>query len=176
MSARHAGSDALDLGAGLPGWTLRVVIAVLSGAIVVVLMGGGLGGVALVLLAAAALMSVAVPASPAPALVVVLVAMSVVAIGTDPFAFHVLAMIPLVHLLHVACGLAGLLPRGARVHPGALRVPAIRFLVVQTGVFALAGLVALVPTGRSPAVLEFLAIVGVAAIALLVVWWPNRPQ
>jgi hypothetical protein len=170
-------SDALELGRGLPGWMLRVVIAGVVGAIVGLLVAGGIAGAALVLLVLAAVISVVMPASPGPALVVILAAISVVAVGGDPFTARVLVLVPLVHLLHVSCGIAGLLPVRARVHPVALRAAGVRFVAIQAGVFGLVGLMALMPTGRTPAALELAAIVGVAAITPIVLWLlSHRPQ
>lgn len=157
----------IELGAGVPAVTLRGLIALAAGGIVLVLANYGIGGPALILIALAGLMSASVPASPAPALVVLLVAVSVVAIGGNPVGPHVLLLVPLVHLLHVTCALAGLVPFRARIRPSALRAPAIRFVAIQAGVFALAGVIAIAPTGRTPAVLEMIAIGGIAAIAVL---------
>jgi hypothetical protein len=162
--------ETLELSAGIPGWTLRVWIAALGLAILGVLVNAGVGGAALILIGVVLLLCTALPASPGPALAIVLVAMSVVATGTGPFTPEMLALVPLVHLLHVSCAIAGLLPGGARVHLAAFTAPALRFLAIQAGVFALAGLMAVVPGGRSPAVLEFVAIVGVGGIAVLVLW------
>jgi hypothetical protein len=169
--------DALDLGPGLPGWVLRVVIGLVAGVMVAVLVDGGIGGVALILLVFGGAISVLMPASPAPALVIVLVAMSLVAIGGDAFRLEVLVLVPLVHALHVLCGVAGLLPARSRVHLGAFKAPAIRFVAVQAGVFGLAGVLAVLPAGRGVAALELLAILGVAAIAPIVLWLlAHRPQ
>ena len=172
----ESSADALELGSGVPGWLTRVAVAVVGGAIVAVLAAGGIAGAALGLLGLAAVLSVAMPSSPAPALVLVLVAFSVAVLGSDPFTVHVLVLIPLVHLFHVTCSIAGLLPGRARVHLAALRAPAVRFLAIQAGVFAFAGLLALVPVDRVSAPLEVLAIGGVGAIAVALVWLLNRPQ
>jgi len=160
-------ASTIELGAGVSAVALRAVIGLTSAGIVVVLASSGIGAPALVVLGLAALMSVGVPASPAPTLVVLLVAVSVVAIGGNPLAPHVLALVPLVHLLHVSCAIAGLVPPRARLRPSALRAPAIRFVAIQAGVFALAGVIAIAPTGRVPAVLEMVAIGGIAAIAII---------
>jgi hypothetical protein len=168
-------TDALELGRGLPGWTLRALIAMVAGVIVAVLAVNGIAGAALVLVGIAALLSAGMPASPAPTLMIVLVAMAVVALGADPFRPHVLVLVPLVHLLHVGCAIAGLLPARSRVHLTALRVPAMRFAAIQAGVFALAGTMALVPAGRASAVLELIALVGVA-LAVPLVWLLVRPH
>ena len=160
-------SSPIELGAGVPAVALRGVIGLASAGIVVVLANSGIGGPALVVIGLAALMSVGAPASPAPALVVLLVAVSVVAIGGNPFAPWVLVLVPLVHLLHVSCAVAGLMPARARIRPSALRPAALRFLAIQAGVFALAGLIAIAPTGRVPEALEMIAVGGIAAIAII---------
>jgi hypothetical protein len=157
----------LELGAGVPAIALRGVVGLAGAGIILLLTAHGIGGPALILVALAVLMSAVVPASPAPALLVLLVAVSVTAIGGSPFAPYVLALVPLVHLVHVSCALAGLLPVRSKVQLAALRVPAIRFVAIQAGVFALAGLMAVAPTGKVPAALEFVAIAGIAAIALI---------
>ncbi len=157
----------IELGTGLPAIALRLVIASTGAGIVAVLGNGGIGGPALVLIALAALMSAGAPASPAPALVVLLVALSVLAIGGDAVNPRVLALVPLVHLLHVSCALAALMPWRARIRLSALRAPAIRFVAIQGGVFALAGVMAVAPTGRVPGFVEMVAVAGIAAIALI---------
>lgn len=159
-------ADALDLGRGLPAWLLRVVIAASAGGIVAVLAARGIGGAALVLLCVAALISVAVPASPGPTLMIVLTALSVAIISPTPFNAGVLALVPLVHLLHVSCAIAGVLPWVARVHLPALRPQAIRWVAIQAGVFALAGIIALTPSEWRSEPLELIAILGVVAIGV----------
>ena len=153
---------------GLPGWATRIMVAAAAGGIVAVLVANGIGGAALGLVALAVLLSVAMPSSPAPTLVLVLVGLSVLVLGRDPFAGPVLALIPLVHLFHVSCAIAGTLPAKSRVHLPALRTPALRFVAIQAGVFALAGLLAVAPTGRVPSALEFMAVGGIAVIAVIV--------
>ena len=160
----------MELGTGIPAISLRLLIACCGAGIVAVLGNGGIGGPALVLIALAVLMSAGVPASPAATLVILLVALSVMAIGGNPFSPRVLALVPLVHLLHVSCGLAALIPVRARIQPAALRAPAIRFVAIQGGVFALAGLMAIAPTGRVPGLVELVAVGGIAAIAVIL-WW-----
>jgi hypothetical protein len=168
--------ETYELRAGLPGWLIRLAIAVAAGAICVVLAVSGVAGVALGLLGLAALMSVAMPSSPAPMLLLVVTALSVAVVGAGPFSWPVLTMIPLVHLFHLTCSLAGLLPARSRVHLAALRRPARRFLGIQAVTFALAGLTALIPAGRSLPAFEFAAIIGVAALALLLAWLLDRPH
>jgi hypothetical protein len=165
--AKRSAGGVIELGDGVPAVALRAVIGLAGAGIVVVLANSGVGGLGLILIAASALMSAGVPASPAPSLVVLLVAVLVVAIGGNPFAPHVLLLVPLLHLLHVSCAVAGLIPARSRIRPSALRAPAIRFVAIQAGVFALAGFLAVAPTGRVPEALEFIAIAGIATIAVI---------
>jgi hypothetical protein len=168
--------DSLELGRGLPGWVLRAVVAGSVAGIALVLASQGIEGVVLGLICLTGLGCVVMPSSPAPILLLLLMALSVLALGAGGIGGVMLALVPLTHLMHVGCSLAGLLPARSRVHPAALRVPAIRFVAIQAAVFALAGLMALVSGGRVPAALEFGAIAGVAGIALLVAWLLHRLQ
>ncbi|HEY0450741.1 hypothetical protein [Actinophytocola sp.] len=167
-------ADAPRLGQGLPAWTLRALVA-LSGTGVVLIPAseGALWG-ALFVLGPAILASVYAPASPVPSAVVIGAAVLVALTGDDPLRPAVLAMIPVVHLFHVSCGLAGVLPSRGRVHLRALRGTAVRFVVVQAVVFALAGLAALMPVGPTPAVLEVTALVALTAIALVILLWHRQ--
>jgi hypothetical protein len=169
-------SELLEVGRGLPGWTLRIVVAAAAGGIVAVLMASGIQGAALALVALAVVLSLGMPSSPAPTLVLVLVGLSVLVTGSDPFAGPVLLLIPLVHLFHVSCAIAGTLPGKSRVHLPALRAPAIRFVAIQAGVFALAGLLALVRVDHVTAPLEIIALAGLAGVAFLLIWLICRPQ
>jgi hypothetical protein len=171
-----ARSDALEVGSGLPAWLLRGVIGLAGGALVLVLANSGIGGPALVVLGIGVLLSMVLPASPAPGLVLLLIALVVLASRWQPFSAQVLVMVPLVHLLHVSCGIAGLVPLRSRLHLSALRRPSTRFVAIQAGVFALVGLLAVTPVERPPAVLELGAIVGVAVIAVLVIGLLNRSE
>ena len=162
--------DALVLGRGVPAYLLRVVILVVGAAILFVPLQEGITTGTLVLLLPAVLASAYAPASPAPAAVVVVAAVLLALGGDDPVRPEVLVMIPLVHLFHVACGLAGVLPASGRVHLKALRSTVLRFLLVQAVTAAVVVLVALLPTGRTQPVVEVLALAGLAGVALLVVW------
>jgi len=162
------------LGRGVPGWTLRLAVA-LTGTLVIAIPsteGAMWGG--LFILGPAILASIYAPASPVPSAVVIGAAVITALTGDDPLRPTVLAMIPAVHLFHVCCGLAGVLPVLGRVHLRALRRPALRFLLVQAVVFAMVGVAALLPTGRIPAVLEVTALVGLLVIALVIVLWHRQ--
>ena len=124
-----------------------------------------------VVLLPAVLASVYAPASPAPAGVVVVTAVIAAVAGDDPLRPEVLVLIPLVHLFHVLCGLAGAVPgTSARVHLRALRAPALRFLLVQAVMAAVVVGVRVLPAGRAEPLLEAVALVGLAGVALVIVW------
>jgi hypothetical protein len=154
----------------MPAVVLRVVILVVGAAIVFVPWQEGAGVGTLVVLLPAVVASVYAPASPAPAGVVVAAAVLVTLVGGDPLRADVLVLIPLVHLFHVTCGLAGVVPVGGRVHLSALRAPALRFLLVQAGMAVLVGVAALLPTTRTNPLVEGVALAGLAGVALLVIW------
>lgn len=160
----------LVVGKGIPGYALRVVILVAGAVMVLVPMTEDVTLGTLVLLLPAVLASAYAPASPAPAGAVLIVGVLVALADGPALRPEVLVLVPVVHLFHVACGLAGVLPAAGRLHPSALRAPALRFLVVQAVVFALVGVAALVPAGRAVVVFEVTALAGVAALAGLVVW------
>jgi hypothetical protein len=118
----------------------------------------------------AVLASAYAPASPAPAGVVIVAAILAALANDNPLRPEVLILIPLVHLFHVTCGIAGAIPAAGRVHLRALRAPVLRFLLIQAVMAVLVVLVALLPTGRNAPILEALALVGLAAVALVVMW------
>jgi hypothetical protein len=161
--------DGLVVGRGVPASLLRVVILVVGAGIVFVTLRENVSVGGFVVLLPTVLASAYAPASPAPAGVVVAVAALVALAGGDPLRTEVLVLIPLVHLFHVACGLAGVVPAAGRVHLRALRAPVLRFLLVQALMAAVVMLVALLPTGRTLALFETVGLVGLTALALLVV-------
>jgi hypothetical protein len=165
-----SGRDALVVGRGFPALVLRGVILVVGLAIVVVPYQDGVEVGTLLILLPAVLASVYAPASPAPAGVVVVAAVLAALAGGDPLRPEILILIPLVHLFHVACGLAGAVPASGRVHLAALRTPGLRFLLVQGVMAVVVLLAAWLPTGRVDPVLEGTALVGLAGVALLVLW------
>jgi hypothetical protein len=162
--------DALVVGRGVPVLVLRGLIVVVGVAIVFVPLQEGVTVGTLVVLLPAVLASVYAPASPAPAGVVVAAAALLALGGGDPLRVEVLVMIPLIHLFHVACGLAGAVPASGRIHRSALRAPALRFLLIQAIMAVVVVLAAWLPTGRVDPVFEGAALVGLAGIALLVIW------
>ncbi|WNV82314.1 hypothetical protein [Umezawaea sp. Da 62-37] len=159
-------SAPVHLPAGLPAWTLRAATVLACAAIALVLAGNGVHGVALGLFALVTLAAVAVPASAAPALVIGFAAIALVFTDGDPLRPSVLLVVVLLHLVHITCALAAVTPARARLHPRALRGPARRFAATQLLVFALAGVVALLPSGGTEPVVE---VAGLASAVGLVV-------
>lgn len=163
-------ADALVVGRGVPAYLLRMVIIVVGAAIVLVTLAEGITTGTFIVLLPAVLVSAYAPASPAPAAVIVVAAVLLALADGDPLRAGVLVMIPLVHLFHVACGLAGVLPASGRVHLRALRSTVVRFLLIQAATAMLVVLVAMLPAARTSPVVEVAGLVALAGIALLAVW------
>ena len=179
MSAHEqeiAVTEAGELGRGLPAVLLRLLTGLACLAVVGVLTAAGTETPALIFVAVVGLLAACLPASPAPALFIAVAAGMLVVNDAEPLSPALFLMIPLVHLIHVTCAIAGMLPLRARVHLAALKRPAVRYLMVQTCVFLLAGLAALVPHGATPAVLEAVALLSVTALALVIAKMVHRPQ
>ncbi|HEX6352136.1 hypothetical protein [Actinophytocola sp.] len=163
-------TSALLVGRGMPAVVLRVVILLVGAVIVLVPWREGAGVGTLVVLLPAVIASVYAPASPAPAGVVVSAAVLVTLSGGDPLRAEVLMLVPLVHLFHITCGLAGVVPVSGRVHLSALRAPVLRFVSVQAVMAVLIGLAAVLPTTRTHPLVEALGLAGLAGVAVLVIW------
>ncbi|AHH95924.1 putative secreted protein [Kutzneria albida DSM 43870] len=155
-------------GRGVPGWGLRAAVGVVGALIVLVLAVQGVTAVLLGLVGFVAVAAVALPGSPAAMLLIGVSAVATAVLPGEPLRWEVLVLIPLVHLLHLSCALAAILPRGGRLHLAALRAPVRRFAFVQAGAFGLAGLVALLPSDRADPVVEALGLLGAAGLVLLV--------
>jgi hypothetical protein len=93
----------------------------------------------------------------------------------DPLRPGVLALVVLLHFVHVTSALAALVPLRSRLHLAALRAPARRFAFVQLFVLMIAGALALLPNGRTTPVVEILAL-GCAAGLALAVMLVTRPR
>jgi hypothetical protein len=158
------------VGRGVAVEWLRVVILLVGSGIMLVPLLEGAVVATLLLLWPAVLAAAYAPASPAPAGVVVVAAVLVTLLGGDPLRAGVLVLIPLVHLFHVTCGIAGTLPTGGRLHLDALRAPLLRLVAVQAVMAGLVVLVAVLPDGRTSALVEAAALAGLAAVTLLVLW------
>ncbi|MEU4800766.1 hypothetical protein [Actinosynnema sp. NPDC023587] len=171
-----AGADqepvVVRLAGGLPGWVLRAGIGVVALVVAGILYAEGVMVAPLVLYLGLAGVTAAIPASAAVALLVAYPAVAIVVQGGPPVRPGVLVLVALVHLLHVLCAYAALIPVHSRVHPKALRAAGLRFLLVQAGVLVLAALLLLVPGGRTGETVEVVALVSavglvVGAVALL---------
>jgi hypothetical protein len=161
--------DVVELGPGWPGWVLRAVVLAAGLGSVSVLLGDGFASIVLGLMFAFAFVVPALPASPAPAILIGAVAIAVTAIGGDPLRPEVLIAIPLLHLVHAASSVAAFVPLRAVVQPRALLAPARRFVLVQLVVFAVVAVAAVLPTGRNTTIVELaglLASAGLVALAI----------
>ncbi|ALG06548.1 hypothetical protein [Kibdelosporangium phytohabitans] len=157
----------MNLTAGLPAWTLRGVVLCAAALILILLAAQGVGAFPLGIVALLGVLSVTAPGTPAPAFLIVATAVAVAVVSDDAFDIRVLALVPLVHLVHIGCALAAVIPGTARVHLSALRPAAARFALVQLVVAGLAGVAALVPETVTPAAMEVAALLGTAALAVI---------
>jgi hypothetical protein len=165
----------VELGATVPDWTLRLLLAAVAGMLCVVLSTEGVPPGGLIIFGLVGLAAIFVPASPAA---------TVLGCGTaillalysegDPVRPAVLACVVLVHLLHVVSGQAAVIPRGTRIHPRALRRPALRFVLIQAVVFALVGLAMLLPHAATPMLIEVGALLAVTSLAVFVMFLLRR--
>ncbi len=157
----------MKLGAGVPVWVLRGGIVIAIGLIVLLLRTQHVAAFPVLAIATFGILSALAPASPAPAFVIVATAVSAATSGTDPFALNMLALLPLIHLVHIGSAISATVPATARVHPSALRPAALRFILVQASVFAIAAVAAIVPATVTPTALEVAGLAGVAVLAAL---------
>jgi hypothetical protein len=157
----------MNLTAGLPAWVLRAVLLLVVVLIVILLMAQGVSALPAGLVGVLGVLSALAPASPAPGLVIIATAVFVAVVAPDPLDIGVLALLPLVHLVHIGSALAAVIPGTGRVHLTALRPAAARFAIVQSIVLALAGAAAFVPKTITPAALEIAALLGAAVLAVL---------
>jgi hypothetical protein len=159
----------------VPDWTLRLLLAAVAGAICAVLSTEGVPPGGLIILGFVGLAALLVPASPAAAVfgggtAILLAAYS----EGDPVRPAVLTCVVLVHLLHVVTGQVAVIPRGTRIHPRALRRPALRFLLIQAAVFALVGLASRLPHTATPTLIGVAALLAVTALAVFVMFLLRR--
>jgi hypothetical protein len=159
----------VELGPGLPGWTLRLALLLAGCAATVVQMHDGhIAVVAIVLFTLTAVTTLA-PASPAPAMLIAAIAIAMAVGGSDPLRATVLVEIPLVHLVHVLASVTALVPLRSVIRPSALLRPARRFLAVQIGAFAVVGIAEILPTGRNTTFVEVVGLIAATGLVLLAV-------
>ncbi|HEX5402345.1 MAG TPA: hypothetical protein VFX16_08600 [Pseudonocardiaceae bacterium] len=169
MSSQPNPAPILELGRGLPGWVLRLTLLLVGCAAAVALLDDRLILIVQLILFALAVVTAAVPASPAPAMFIGVVAIVVALTPGDPLRPTVLLEIPLLHLVHIMASIAALVPRRAIIRPAALIKPARRFLFVQIAVFAIVGLAEILPTSQNSTVVELAGICAVAGLVLLAI-------
>jgi hypothetical protein len=144
---------------------LRAVVLFAVVLIVILLAAQGVASLPLGIVAVIGVLSALTPASPAPAMLIIATAVSVAVAAGDPLDIAVLALLPLVHVVHIGCALAAVIPGTARIHLNALRPAAVRFVVVQATVLGLAAVASIVPRSVTPTVLEIAALLGAAVLA-----------
>lgn len=162
------------LGRGVPAWLLRVAVLVAGVFVVAIPTADGALLGTLFIMCPLVVIAIYAPASPAPSGLVIAAAVMAALTGDDPLRPAVLLMIPAVHLFHVTCGLAGLVPLRGRLHPRALLRPALRFLLVEAIVFAFVGVAALLPVTQIPASIEIAALAGLVVVAVLILLWHQQ--
>ncbi len=163
---RTGAAVGVELGAGLPAWVLRASIGVVAAGVAAVLAVNGVEWPALAVYGVLVVVSMAVPASAAVALIIGYPAAAVVFTSDEPSWPAVLVLVVLLHLLHVLSAYAAIIPIGSRVHPEALKAPAKRFAVVQLSVLAFAVAVLLLPGGRTDEAVEVIGLVCAVGLVL----------
>jgi hypothetical protein len=159
----------LELGPGWPGWVLRLLLLTAGFGAVSTLLSDGLSTLVLIVLLCLALLTAALPASPAPALLIAAVVVTVTVVGGDPLRAVVLVEIPLLHLVHSLAAISALLPVRSVIRPAALARPARRFVLVQLAVFAVVAVAAVLPTGRNTTVVELAGLIAASGLVLLAI-------
>jgi len=168
-TAQAAAPPIVELGPGWPGWVLRLLLLTAGFGAVGTLLSDGLSILVLVVLLGLALLTAALPASPAPALLIAAVVITVTVVGGDPLRPEVLVEIPLLHLVHLTAAITALLPVRSVIRPAALVAPARRFVLVQVAVFAVVAVAEVLPTGRNTTVVELAGLIAASGLVLLAI-------
>jgi hypothetical protein len=168
-AAQSAVPPIVELGPGWPGWVLRLLLLTAGFGAVGTLLSDGLSILVLVVLLGLALLTAALPASPAPALLIAAVVITVTVVGGDPLRPEVLVEIPLLHLVHLTAAITALLPVRSVIRPAALVAPARRFVLVQVAVFAVVAMAEMLPTGRNTTVVELAGLIAASGLVLLAI-------
>jgi len=147
---------------------LAIVLAALPVALII---NAGADTVApLGIVAVLTALTVLMPASAAPALLIGYAALAMTFADGHPLRLGVLLMIPLLHLIHVTSALAAVVPMKTRIEPAALKAPARRFAIVQAISFLVAAFAAVIPSGPNIGLTELLGLgaltVFIAVVAL----------
>ncbi|MFS8102018.1 hypothetical protein LFM09_33310 [Lentzea alba] len=114
--------------------------------------------------------TVLMPASAAPALLIGYAALAMAFAEGHPLRLGVLLMIPLLHLIHITSALAAVVPVKTKIEPAALKAPARRFAIVQAISFVVAAFASVIPSGPNIGLVELLGLgsltVVIAVVAL----------
>jgi len=114
--------------------------------------------------------TVLMPASAAPALLIGYSALAMAFADGHPLRLGVLLMIPLLHLVHVTSALAAIVPVKTKIEPAALKSAVRRFAIVQAISFLVAAFAAFIPSGPNIGLTELLGLgaltVFIAVVAL----------
>jgi hypothetical protein len=119
----------------------------------------------LLVVAALTALSVLMPASAGPALLIGYSALAMAFADGHPLRLGVLVMIPLLHLVHLTSAFAAVVPVKTSVEPAALKAPVRRFAIVQVLTFVVATFAAFVPPGTGIGLVELL---GLACLTVLI--------
>ncbi|MGI5503028.1 hypothetical protein [Lentzea sp. CA-135723] len=151
---------------------MRLMIVLAAVPVVVVLHLEATSLVPLLVAVALTVLTVLMPGSAGPALLIGYAALAMAFADGHPLRLGVLIMIPALHLIHVTSALAAVVPVKTRIEPAALKAPARRFAIVQVITFVVAAFAAVVPSGAGIGLLEVLGlgaltvVIGVVALRI----------
>ncbi|MGW6444667.1 hypothetical protein [Lentzea sp. NPDC055074] len=128
--------------------------------------------VPLLVVVALTALTVLMPGSAGPALLIGYAALAMAFGEGHPLRLGVLIMIPALHLIHVTSALAAVVPVKTRIEAAALKAPARRFAIVQVITFVVTAFAAFVPSGARIGLVEVLGlgaltvVIGVVALRI----------
>ncbi|WP_394613917.1 hypothetical protein JNUCC0626_29040 [Lentzea sp. JNUCC 0626] len=149
---------------------LLIVLAAVPVAVVLHLEATSL--VPLVIVVGLTVLTVLMPGSAGPALLIGYAALAMAFADGHPLRLGVLIMIPSLHLIHVTSALAAVVPVKTKIELAALKAPARRFAIVQVITFVVAAFAAVVPSGAGIGLVEVLGlgaltvVIGVVALRI----------
>lgn len=143
---------------------MRLAIVVAALPVALILYAATDSVASLIIVGALTALSVFMPASAGPALLIGYAAVAMAFADGHPLRLGVLAMIPLLHLLHLTSALAAVVPVKTRISPAALKAPARRFAIVQAITFAIAAFASFIPSGPDIGLTELLGLGALTAL------------
>ncbi|MEV6241588.1 hypothetical protein [Lentzea sp. NPDC051838] len=151
---------------------MRLLIVLAAVPVAVILHLESDTAVPLAIVAGLTLLSVLMPGSAGPALLIGYAALAMAFGDGHPLRLGVWLMIPALHLVHVTCGLAAVVPVKTRIELAALKAPARRFAIVQAISFGVAAFASFIPSGPNFGLVELLGlgaltvVIGVVALRI----------